>query len=272
MLNTVLVPVDGSELGDRILSLVERLPRAGLEVVLLRVLERTPEGPHGEETYDEAYGHLYGLERRLRELGIGATHLIAIGEPAEQIVATARKVEASLVAMSTHGRGGLSRKLRGSVAEAVLQRCPVPLLLGNPLALPVVPGTGFNRVLVPLDGSTESARVIPFAELFALACCAEVILLHVAETGTAECALGAYRDRLVQDGVGRVQLRLERGDPAQAILRAQQQLGADLLALASHGLGGGSTRWFGGVADAVLRQASCPVFVLRVGVPVPARA
>ncbi len=267
MLNTILVPVDGSDLSDRVLSVLERLRPEALKVVLLRVLPRTPEGRYAQETYDDAFAHLYGLEDRLRKEGVQAVHMLTIGEPAPQILDAVRVVEPSLVLMASHGRGGLLRTLRGSVAEEVLERCPVPLLVASARSLPLEPANGFANILVPLDGSDRSARILPYVASLALAHGAAVTLLHVAEGGVAEEALGAYRDRLAQDGVEQVNLRLESGDPAEAIAGVADEGGADLLALASHSKVEGVTAWFGSVADGVLRRVSCPLFVVRLAQP-----
>ena len=85
-----------------------------------------------------------------------------------------------LVAMSTHGRSGVGRWLRGSVAERVLRNSPVPILLANPEGI-VKPDDSvrFGTILVPLDGSKRSARVMDRVLPFAVDSESEVVLLHV---------------------------------------------------------------------------------------------
>jgi len=51
------------------------------------------------------------------------------GNPADEIVAAARETGADIIAMSTHGRGGLGRLVFGSVAQAVLRHVDIPVLL-----------------------------------------------------------------------------------------------------------------------------------------------
>ena len=55
-----------------------------------------------------------------------------MGEPAEQIVAYAKAIDADLIAMATHGRSGISKLVMGSVAERVLHDSPVPVMLLRP--------------------------------------------------------------------------------------------------------------------------------------------
>jgi nucleotide-binding universal stress UspA family protein len=61
--------------------------------------------------------------------GFSATPLVRVGEPAEAIVQVARELSADLVVLGTHGRHGLERVLRGSVAEAVLHRAPCAVFI-----------------------------------------------------------------------------------------------------------------------------------------------
>ena len=268
----VLIPVDGSELGDRVLSLLDRFPHAReLEVVLTRTIERpggAPPRPDRDDRDDDAFAHLYGLEERLRERGIRATHLVSAGDPAERILEAIRAVRPSLVAMSTHGRGGASRALRGSVAEAVLERCPVPLLLGSPSSLPLAPGAGFARILVPLDGSDVSGRIIPFVAALALHHGSAVVLLHVGDdTERARQLLRPYRQNLERAGVDPVEAEVAPGDPAAVILAEATRRGADLIALTSHSQTEGVAAWLGSVADRVGRESPVPLLVVRVAQP-----
>ncbi len=61
--------------------------------------------------------------------GARARVLVRSGDPAEEILACAKAEHVGLIAMSTHGRSGLRRTLFGGVAEAVVRRAPLPVLL-----------------------------------------------------------------------------------------------------------------------------------------------
>jgi nucleotide-binding universal stress UspA family protein len=120
MYTRVLVPLDGSELAEAILPFVEQV--AGpldSEVVLLRVIE--PLSPV-ELVASAGVGapDTFALRVRTR---------VALGPPAEEILAAAQATGADLIAMATHGRSGLGRVWFGSVAEAVLHAAAVPVLL-----------------------------------------------------------------------------------------------------------------------------------------------
>jgi nucleotide-binding universal stress UspA family protein len=86
-----------------------------------------------EETFREAR---LEAERYLQDTadiivakGGRAQVTVRSGDPATEIVNAAHDLGADLVAMATHGRSGIRRVLFGSVAEGVLRRAPVPLLL-----------------------------------------------------------------------------------------------------------------------------------------------
>jgi nucleotide-binding universal stress UspA family protein len=64
--------------------------------------------------------------------GVHAEPRLRTGDPASQIIQCALDEGADAIAMSTHGRTGLSRLVHGSVSEAVVERSPVPVLLYRP--------------------------------------------------------------------------------------------------------------------------------------------
>jgi nucleotide-binding universal stress UspA family protein len=70
----------------------------------------------------------------LRDAGYDVSVSVRFGDPAEEIVACARDSDIDLVAMATHGRTGLRQLIMGSVAEKVLRRLTIPVLLVRPFA------------------------------------------------------------------------------------------------------------------------------------------
>ena len=164
MYQRVLVPLDGSPVAEAILPFIEQI--AGpldMEIMLLRVVPLTSldvraEGLRrrqrhsrrqrgGEARVDvvamakevqagepimkevEAQGYLEPLVGTLKAKGVRAGGRVRIGDPATEIVAAAKEIDAHLIAMTTHGRSGLGRLLFGSVAEAVLRASPIPVFL-----------------------------------------------------------------------------------------------------------------------------------------------
>ena len=184
----------------------------------------------------------------------------------------ARVTGARMIVMATHGHGGLTRVVRGSVAERVLRSCETPLLLCNPRELSAPGEAPFLRILVPLDGSRQSASILPVVEELALAHGSEVVLLSVdpkpLEEGSERCAevtafLNQAARHLQERGIQKLALRSAVGSPADRILSAVEETRADLVAMATHGRSGFSRLRFGSVAEEVLRKCVRPLLVVR---------
>jgi nucleotide-binding universal stress UspA family protein len=136
-----LVPLDGSAVAEAIIPAFTKIARPlRLEVVLLRVLQRIPrsagEGVSAELAAESVEHSSHDVEQYLSTVaeglsadGVSVQTVVRLGDPATEIVDGARELEAELIAMTTHGRSGLSRLLFGSVAEAVLRRAHVPVFL-----------------------------------------------------------------------------------------------------------------------------------------------
>lgn len=80
----------------------------------------------------EAETYLAKADARLRCAGLKAEHLRLEGAPGESIVAEAERSGADMIAMTTHGRGGLDRLVHGSVASYVCQHATCPVLVVRP--------------------------------------------------------------------------------------------------------------------------------------------
>lgn len=273
----VLVPIDGSRLSDAILGHVRRLvhrDRGRTELHLLTVLDaKPPTEPERLAARLEARGHLTSL-RQVVAGECGAVHTVVVeGDPVAEILEMIHTRSIDLVAMASHGRAGVGRWVRGSVAERVLRNSPVPVFVATPAGVHLADDTvAYRRLLVPLDGGAASAQVLPMAGTIALGAGAEVVLLHVVRPGEAgvgapqaraEELLEPARAQLAQVGV-RASIEGRVGDAAEVILAACASHDVDLLAISTHGRSG-IARWrFGSVAEAVLRKARCPVLAYRM--------
>ncbi len=132
MYSRILVPLDGSDLAREIIPLVEEMASAqGAEVVLLEVLPASGVLPKtAAKEREEAEEHLTKVEQQLLDKGIKVHHTIRHGsDAAAEIVDYAEVNDVDLIAMSTHGRGGVSRWVFGSVAGRVLRGTDKPILL-----------------------------------------------------------------------------------------------------------------------------------------------
>jgi len=241
-----------------------------------------------EETY------LSGFTRDLAAAGIVAEARLRHDPAPGAIINEALLHDVDLIAMATHGRGGLNRLLYGSVAAATLAAAPVPVLLVRAW-LPEPPAIAFNprpRLLVPLDGSVDSERALPLARELAATLGGELILLRavapaastlrpflvpdgdtdgttyrylqeVTEARTAEAwaYLRGLADGLPLGGPP-IAIDVREGPPAATILAAKREHGAALVVMATGGQTGLRGVLTGSVAEAVLRGGTRPVLLL----------
>ena len=136
-LKAILHPTDFSPHSDYAFRLACSLARDhGARVVVLHVVvtlgaEIVPYGEAATELQPEGYRrHLWDDLRRVQspDSAVTVEHRLAEGEPAEQILDTARETSCDLIVLGTHGRTGLDRLLMGSVAEQVVRKAPCPVL------------------------------------------------------------------------------------------------------------------------------------------------
>ena len=135
MYQRILVPLDGSTLAEAVLPHAQELAKSlGAELVLMRVA-LTHAFPGADPiqaqvtAVQEAEDYVSGLAKRLQEKGVRAEAKVRFGDPVEEILDHVAWNQIDLIAMATHGRTGLTRVVMGSVAERVLRRTPVAMLL-----------------------------------------------------------------------------------------------------------------------------------------------
>jgi nucleotide-binding universal stress UspA family protein len=146
-LKSIIVPLDGSELGEGVLPLVaDMAQKLSLEVELLRAYH-IPYGVYsGDDVFYamnleellasarmEAAEYLAKKAADLKKLGVAkVTCVTKEGLAADEIISLGRKTPDSLIAMSSHGRSGVRRWVLGSVAEMVVRHSSNPVLIVRP--------------------------------------------------------------------------------------------------------------------------------------------
>jgi nucleotide-binding universal stress UspA family protein len=295
----IMVPLDGSDFAVQSLPVAEELARrSGAELVLVGVHPGLPPGPTGRvpeplarADREVAEAERQALEReaeRLRGEGIEAQAELEEGPVVDTLCARARE-SADLVVMATHGRGRLTRFWLGSTADGMVRQCSVPILLVRPEGDgdAGTPAVEIRDLLLPLDGSRVAESVLAPATELARVLGARVTLLQVVVPvmnpgfgvsdfpegvdqalvepmeSEAEEYVADVADRLAEEGL-EVETRVIRyPDAAAAILESAEELGTDLVAMATHGRGGVRRLLLGSVADKVIRAGETPVLVVR---------
>jgi len=139
ILNKVLVPLDGSKESEAVIPYIEELAsKLEAEVVLLRILEvnyeifQASQLEQLESARVAAKDYIEKTAAQLKQRGVAAStefREVVVNATAEEIIKLADEIRVDLVAMSTHGRSGVSRWTFGSVADRVLHEGNTPLLL-----------------------------------------------------------------------------------------------------------------------------------------------
>jgi nucleotide-binding universal stress UspA family protein len=141
----IVVPLDGSPLAEQILEPVMTLAvLEDSEILLLNVIRRQeppensrqPTAPWWEKDVAEAKAYLARVAQHTRTRQLSVLTEVVVGDDvAEEIAAYAGKEGGDLIAIATHGRGGLSRVLRGSVADALSRSARSCVLVFHPIAV-----------------------------------------------------------------------------------------------------------------------------------------
>ncbi len=310
MYSKVIVPLDGSDLAEQALPYAELVAASlSVPVELVQAYDIMPANvlstrreqvvaqlQTGAQALAEA--SLAPVRQRLSGLGVEANPVINRGPAADVIVTQAGTDPGALVVMCTHGRGGISRWVMGSVTDKVLHTVPNPMLIVRAnVTGPASPGASLRSVIVPLDGSALSELAIPHAVSVAAALSARITILQVTPTldyyrhqlTAVTPELGAMPDfdpgspeeltsedaanssAYLADVTNRMTIDHAHGvvgehvmsdNIAQSIIeRATSE--PSLVVMTTHGRSGVGRMVLGSVTDRVIRHSSVPVLVIR---------
>lgn len=291
MISKILVPLDGSQAAEAVLSYIEPISTAtNARVNLLAAVDRPRDW--GEDTgrdlkgeRHEAESYLRGIQARLTSAtGNDVEIEVVASEPAAAILAASERQQSNLIAMTTHGRSGVARWVFGSIAAKVLHGTKTPLLIVRPPTEDKQSDApDLTKMLVPLDGSELSASVLPFAADLAKSMGASIVLFHavfepVMTYPGAEAVFdaGALKgmDAGAHEYLAAVALDLDAkgvktnravaiGNAMDGIVWAAGRESAGLIVMSTHGRSGIGRMVLGSVADAVVRRSALPVILVR---------
>jgi nucleotide-binding universal stress UspA family protein len=166
MMNAILIPLDGSEFSEQIVAVVKKFLAPQANALILYRVGAPTEGHTGLPPRPSSFGmdvpmyesgqdlelaqhpifesqeadtlrsalmdELEPVAKALRGAGYTVSVQADLGNPAECIIERANADDVDLIAMTTHGRSGISRLLFGSVAEQIVRHVSVPVLLLRP--------------------------------------------------------------------------------------------------------------------------------------------
>lgn len=280
MLETILVPLDGSAHAEAALALAALIPSRRLRLLTVR-----PDLVQLDEicaSAEEGEAYLERIAAPLREQGRSVETRVIFGDARRQIAALAAL--ADLVIMGSRGCGATKTLVVGSVAEWVARHAPAPTLIvrGGADGAATLPLT---RIVVPMDGAPLAEQALPMACRMAaelglpihlvrvvdfdfvrasveagIAAAQASAAQHAAVSTAATEYLDAQAQRLRNDGC-LVTQHVRTGSPVAELL--DEIVAGDLVVLATRERGG-VARWaWGSVADELVRRAAGPVLLVR---------
>jgi len=290
----ILLALDGSAGAETARSLVDHLtwPEAST-VDAVRVIEPVwtmlamPEVSFGATTEEvtgvaEIRREMEATVTDLARTGLEVVPHVIVGRPANVIVETATRLGTELIVMGSRGRGTIATMVLGSVSAEVAGHAPCPLLVARK---PEV-----QRVMVALDGTPSSVRVIAAVAdatwlrgahvelvtvtlstapgpgaMFADAYGASLAWFEdavVAARTTAETYVREAAEELVAAGLDAT-WRVLDGDPAATLVETAAQDGTDLIVLGTHARTGLKAMFLGSVARKVLVHSKASVLTVH---------
>jgi nucleotide-binding universal stress UspA family protein len=290
----ILIPLDGSRYAEHSLAYLPVLMHLGrLHVSLLSVVDETEDihrltGEAASREHNVFSTYLREIANDIeRHLGVDADIEVNQGVPAEVIVERASELAPDLLVISTHGRSGVARWRRGSVADKVIRGAGCPVLVLGPRAMAheqwleaeLVPA--FRRILLPLDGSALAEQALPVAGFIARHFDCQVHLIRAVPVpligeafGSEAPYSGSAIEGLVKDASAYLSKTQERlhppictftkvrvGAPAAVLEEYIDAHDIDLVVMTSHGRGGLARLALGSVTDRLL-DTGAPVMVV----------
>jgi nucleotide-binding universal stress UspA family protein len=287
----ILIPLDGSPLAEKVLIPAVTLAQS-IEATLLLVRVCEPVMQMPDENLREQVLQIKTVEvnEYIQQIthspllkSVNKESLVVHGSVADSLVDAVVEHEVDLVMMSSHGRSGIGRWVYGSIAEKVIRRAHCDKIIMRAGA--DKPLFSHKRILLTLDGSKLAEKAIEPAIMIANAIAAELILLRV--TNLPQIAVEtvdplvmkqdldelearqrveakAYLDRVkqsLQNDKVPVHIEVISGAVAETIQMVADNHLVDLIVISSHGRSGISRWVYGSIAEKVLRNSTCSIYI-----------
>lgn len=293
----LLVAIDSSLASSTLVDEVARRPwPSGTMACVLHIIDwqQLPSGALIQSAKQSADVLVKTASDKLGKAGLRATVKVLEGHPRTEVAKYARKWDADLVLVGSHGTSGLVRFLLGSVAQAVLRRSPCSVEIVRWSARGAVTASPTMKILIGSDGSDcamtavrsvarrpwppgsqmQVISVIPRIDPFFAAISLPPALVYPSAdlAGTteklardrAEEVVTRARQILAESGIEAIGTEcLPVGDARQVLLDRAHNWGADLIVVGSHGYRGVDRFLLGSVSEAVAMHADCSVEVIR---------
>ena len=302
MFNTILVPLDGSQLADCVLPHVIAIARSfDSEVTLLRMLEKTQAGTSAQ-LFDlvnwqinktRATLYLEKIKARFQREKTRAQTAVIEGLVADGITEYAHSHGIKLIVLSSHGRNGLTRWGISSITQKIIMSAQTSLLIvrahqdgihSDELSEKLL----YKRILVPLDGSQRAENVLPIVTQLAQFHRSQIHLVQIIQTPEmarqmpptredvdlsnrivsrnqeeAERYLEQLKSRSFLEGLT-IQIHLITSDnTAVALHQLVEQENIDMVALSAHGYSGIHQWPYGSMVNNFVQYGKVPLLIVQ---------
>ena len=297
MFDTILVPLDGSQLADCVLPHVVAIARPfDSAITLLRMLEKNHAGTSAQlfdllnwqinKTRSALY--LDKIQARLESSNIRVQTEVREGLIAEGITEYAQNQGMKLIILSSHGRHGLTQWGISSVTQKTILSAQTSLLIVRAHAGELTEAPVYRNILVPLDGSQRAENVLPIITQLANFHKSKIHLVQVIQTPEmarqmppvredielssrivernreeAERYLEQLKSRSYLEGIT-VQTHLIASDNAAVALHQlveQEQI--DLVALSAHGYSGNHQWPYGSMVNNFILYGKVSLLIVQ---------
>jgi len=291
-INNLVVLLDGSTHAAEALPTAKMLCRGtGARLHLLSAVKNhTPDlQAEFEETAQARTIYLENLSTALRDEGYDVIFTVQPGFIADATAAYLQETDIDLVVLSTKGKSGEKHWEKGGASRKLVRSISKPILMVQAERvrddIHWVPR--MKRILIALDGSIQSERVLPYARSLAKTFKSEVFLMSVpAVPATSDYRAPAdylenlrnKKDQNMRKFLSAVARGLRKGGlkvhtlvtgstPSKAIVEVSRAKHVDMIMMTSRGRGGLKLLFMGSVAERVVQDSDQMVFMIPIPDP-----
>ena len=302
MFDTILVPLDGSQLAECVLPHVVAIARSfDAEITLLRMLEKNQAGASAplfdllnwQINKTKAALYLEKTKMRFQESGLQVRMTVLEGLVAEGITEYAQTQGMKLIILSSHGRNGLTQWGISSITQKIILSAQTSLLIVRAhqygdYSAELSAAPLYQRILVPLDGSQRAENVLPIITQLAQFHKSQIHLAQVVQAPEmarqmpparedidlsnqivarnreeAERYLEQVKSRSVLEGIA-VQTHLITSDNAAVALhQLEEQEQIDIVALNAHGYSGNRQWPYGSMVNHFILYGKVSLLIVQ---------
>jgi len=293
-IQNILVLLDGSKNAAHAMPVARIIAQnLGARITLLSAIKNHSQTTKMqlEKISNERANYLNSIATDLISVGIESRVMVECGSISELSIALIQRDDFDLVIAATRGGSGKFHWSQGGLSRKLVEKINKPVLLVQVDDQSSKVSPKIDSILVALDGSAYSERVLPYARLLAKVFDSRLILLCVSAVPEAEdyrapadvilkirekAEANMYKflneiARLLRKEGLKVDVVVTGSIPAHAILAVAGEKNVDLLMLTSQGRGGYNSLLLGSVAEYVVQNTGRPVFMLPIQEDVDSR-